>query len=147
MNKHEKQTETNLFICCARGAVCALLCAVILISLISALSMISADPASSSGWGYAVFLLCAALCGFISGKRHGKGRILCGLLSGILYTAAVLCASVLTVGTQLLWFLPPLSVLCSVAGGLLGGMGIISSSPRKLNRKSNFSLNKKSKKY
>ncbi len=146
MKKHEKQTEKNLFICCAAGVLYALLCAVIIISLVSALAMLSSDPLSKTPWGYAIYLICATLCGMIAGAKYGKSRILCGFLSGMVYTMAILCASVLTAGTELLWFMPLLSLLCSVAGGFLGGMSIIATRPKKLKRKSQFSLNK-SKKY
>ncbi len=142
MNKYEKQDGKNLFLCCAKGVLAALMTALALLMLASALAMTSSDPVSSSGWGYGIFLFCSAVGGFVSGKKYGKSRPVCGLISGVIYTACVLCASVLTLGEPFLWLLPPASLLCSVIGGTVGGMGILSPSPRRVKHKSNFSFNK-----
>ncbi len=144
-------SEKNMFLCCIRGVLISLGVALGASAVLSAVCMAADDPVSHSGFGYAVLLVCSALCGYISGKRYGKSRVLCGLISGTVYTACILCTSVLAIGEGIAWILPLLSVICSVAGGFAGGMGVISSSPKKFKPKSSESFKSsgfnKSKKY
>ncbi len=121
------QENKNLFLCSVCGTLAALGVSALLAAAVSAVCMASSDPMSYSALGYAVLMLGSAVGGFVSRRRYGHGSPMCYLLSGMMFTACVLCASVLGVGGQIKWFLPPLSVLCSVPGGIAGGVGIVSS--------------------
>lgn len=123
----------GLVMCCIRGVLTALPVGAALLLTLALLLLYSPDPLSLSYLGYVALSATCMLCGLISCRRYGKKPLLCGLISGSVLVALVLCASVLS-DKRIVSFMPLLCILCSVIGAFVGGAIPLSYRPTKAKR-------------
>lgn len=143
MNEYKKTDGKKLLLCCAAGVGASLLAAPVLLVVLTAVAMGTADPGRMSYLGYVALYLSCALCGFVSGKSYGKKPLPCGVLSGVMYTLCLLGVSALAsdgIASPILMGICP---LCSVLGAMAGTARLVSTGGKRPNRSNSNKLYKK----
>ena len=85
----------KMFLSCVVGAAVAFLSAFILMLIVGLIAYPTGDPMSFAPAGYAVFLVSAFICGFLSAKKAGGKALFCGAIGGAVYLAVVISMSLL----------------------------------------------------
>ena len=121
MNLYKDKTRPNTFSSAAIGCGLSLLLALILTATFAAAASFTEDPRSFSWLGRAVLLICAACSGFTGAKLSGEAPFPAGLLSGAMYIAVIVIASLISPGKTVFWYIP-VSLGVSAVGALIGSI-------------------------
>ena len=105
----------------AVGGASASVFAVILLTVLAALSLLSADPASLSWLGTAALFLCCFTGAFIGARCTEKRPFIAGIISGAMFIVTVMIVSLIAAGSLHPAFIPA-TAGCALLGAFLGSI-------------------------
>ncbi len=105
----------------AVGGASASVFAVILLTVLAALSLLSADPASLSWLGAAALFLCCFTGAFIGARCTEKRPFIAGIISGAMFIVTVMIVSLIAAGSLHPAFIPA-TAGCALLGAFLGSI-------------------------
>lgn len=105
----------------AVGGASASVFAVLFLTVLAALSLLSSDPGSLSWLGAAVLLVCCFAGSFIGARCTEKRPFVAGLISGAMFITTALTVSLIAAGKLHPAFIPS-TAGCALLGAFLGGI-------------------------
>lgn len=117
----KEKKSLDMLASAAVGGASASVFAVLLLTVLAALSLLSADPASLSWLGVAALLLCCFTGSFIGAGCTEKRPFIAGLISGAMFIVTVMIVSLIAAGGLHPAFLPA-TAGCALPGAFLGSV-------------------------
>ncbi len=118
--------QVNFIKNCLKGVLAAIISSAVLLLALSFVAYTRADPDSyvSIFAGIALYVS-AFMCGFVAVKKNRESGLLCGLLSGGIFTVLIVLMSLLARttdggGSPLRWVMYLIVVAISMLGGVVG---------------------------
>ena len=105
----------------AVGGASASVFAVILLTVLAALSLLSSDPASLSWLGAAALFLCCFTGALIGARCTEKRPFIAGIISGVMFIVTVMTVSLIAAGGLHPAFIPA-TAGCAMLGAFLGSI-------------------------
>lgn len=105
----------------AVGGASASVFAVILLTVLAALSLLSSDPASLSWLGAAALFLCCFTGALIGARCTEKRPFIAGIISGAMFIVTVMTVSLIAAGGLHPAFIPA-TAGCAMLGAFLGSI-------------------------
>ena len=121
MEFEKEKKSLDMLASAAVGGASASVFAVLLLTILAALSLLSGDPASLSWLGTAALLLCCFTGAFIGARCTEKRPFIAGLISGAMFIITVLIVSLIAAGSLHPAFIPS-TAGCALLGAFLGGI-------------------------
>ena len=117
----KEKKSLDMLASAAVGGASASVFAVLLLTVLAALSLLSGDPASLSWLGAAALLLCCFTGAFIGARCTEKRPFIAGIISGAMFIVTVLTVSLIAAGGLHPAFIPS-TAGCALLGAFTGGI-------------------------
>ena len=117
----KEKKSLDMLASAAVGGASASVFAVLLLTALAALSLLSGDPASLSWLGAAALLLCCFTGAFIGARCTEKRPFIAWIISGAMFIVTVLTVSLIAAGGLHPAFIPS-TAGCALLGAFTGGI-------------------------